>query len=73
MKQLIRIYEYEYECYKKKIGHTTSKIAEENSICSLGCRKGELKKKAMKMNKDEFSGLLKNSELRFDSGLKRQN
>ena len=28
MKQLIRIYEYEYECYKKKIGHTTSKLAE---------------------------------------------
>ena len=48
MKQLIRIYEYEYECYKKKIGHTTSKIAEENSICSLGCRKGELKKKLWK-------------------------
>lgn len=33
----------------------------------------ENKNKAMKMNKDEFSCLLKNSELRFDSGLKRQN
>lgn len=30
-------------------------------------------KEAMKINKDEFSGLLKNSELRFDSGRKRQN
>lgn len=27
----------------------------------------------MKMNKDEFSDLLKSSELRFDSGGKRQN
>ena len=70
MKQLIRIYEYEYECYKKKIGYTTSKIADENSICSLGCSKGGLKKlkEAMKMNKDEFSDLLKSSALRFDSG-----
>ena len=41
MKQPMKIYEHVYECYKKKMQYTTFKIAEENTIYSLGCRKGE--------------------------------